>query len=272
MQDWIAAVPTTSEQALQQPLLRCADHSGGIGAVWCIALTSRSSFKCLSCKRRWQDGAEAEQGPGLLLVNFDPALTEMLREVHYLTRMPGALPAAIPLPATTVRSCVQCVDWHCVDLRGVAVLLSVFILHGWCRPRHLYCAIVHCVNSYPTAPPTTQLHERSAVLQQWLLSLEAMCGAYNTIQHSLLPIERPLLTGPLQQLQEVVQVGAESLHWNIGAGVDAFLVEGGAAAREVQALVESMHSNAARMRAIVAHWQKDVMLERKEGKVRIWKG
>lgn len=112
-----------------------------------------------------------------------------------------------------------------------------------------------------------QLHERSTELHQWLLSLESLCSTYNSIQQSLLSIERPLLEIPLQQLHAVVQRGILSLDWTCGSAVDEYLVAVGLAARDMQGLVETLHSNAGRMRAIVGHWQKDVMLERKEGKV-----
>lgn len=80
-------------------------------------------------------------------------------------------------------------------------------------------------------------------------------------------MERALLPSPLQQLQAVVQRGIEALHWNSGEAVVDFLTEAGGVAQDVLGLVEAVQGNATRMRALVAHWKKDVMLERKEGKV-----
>lgn len=66
----------------------------------------------MQCRWQQEESVDGTHEPGVLLVNFDPALTETMREVHYLTRMSDTLPAAIPRQATMVGFLhTHCMAW-----------------------------------------------------------------------------------------------------------------------------------------------------------------
>ena len=73
-------------------------------------------------------------------------------------------------------------------------------------------------------------------------NLELIVQIYNKIQTTLLPVERPLISGHLNKIDKTLQLGLGTLTWK-SHGIGSFITESQSVVREADAVLTTMKDN-----------------------------
>lgn len=140
----------------------------------------------------------------LLIVNFDPVLVGLLREVKYFLKL-GA--KSIPESALAI-------------------------------------------------------YRKAEVFRRQTGNLELIVNMYNGIQTKLLHVERPLIKGHLDRIDDTLSRGLRTINWK-SHGIDIFLKETMTDVNDANLLLESMKKNYSRIESIIKSWSDRPLFERK---------
>ncbi|RQM21208.1 hypothetical protein B5M09_003796 [Aphanomyces astaci] len=160
-----------------------------------IEISSKSKLKLPLLRK------DAETG--LVFVNFDPALVQLLREVKYFI----VLNLEIPEEAMTI-------------------------------------------------------YRKAEVFRRQTGNLDLIVDMYNRVHTTLLPVERPLVKGHLDKIDQILSRGIRSLNWK-SHGIDMFLKDSMTDVNEATALLDAMKAHIARVQELLHNWNTGLLFERR---------
>ena len=59
-----------------------------------------------------------------------------------------------------------------------------------------------------------QIYERDVMFRQQVGNLQLIVGIYNSVQATILPVEKPLITQKLEAVDSALKKGLQVLHWS----------------------------------------------------------
>ncbi|KAK1930304.1 Dynein beta chain [Phytophthora citrophthora] len=192
VKQWGISIETSSKAKLKLPLIRREPVPG----------SSSIDPPTASATKGQQAGASA----GLLFVNFDAALVQLLREVKY------------------------------------------FLLLGLEIPED-----------------ALEIYKRAEVFRRQTGNLELIVDMYNTIHSTLLPVERPLVKGYLERMDQVLNKGIKALNWK-SHGIDVFLKESMTVVNEANTLLSQLKTHQNRVAELLEIWNAPPLLFERKSK------
>ncbi|ETM55018.1 hypothetical protein L914_01719 [Phytophthora nicotianae] len=196
VKQWGISIETSSKAKLKLPLIRREPAPGSTSID-----TSTSSV----VKEQQQPGA-SQSNAGLLFVNFDAALVQLLREVKY------------------------------------------FLLLGLDIPED-----------------ALEIYKRAEVFRRQTGNLELIVDMYNTIHLTLLPVEKPLVKGYLERMDQVLNKGIKALNWK-SHGIDVFLKESMTVVNEANTLLSQLKTHQNRVAELLDIWNSPPLLFERKSK------
>ncbi len=85
---------------------------------------------------------------------------------------------------------------------------------------------------------------------------------YNTMQQTMLPVERPLIKNHMTKIDKTLTQGLRQLNWK-SHGIDNFLQECMAAVQDANAVLATMKGNLTKVEALLEDWCATSMLQRR---------
>ena len=117
-------------------------------------------------------------------------------------------------------------------------------------------------------PSAAEIYQKVEIFRRQTGNLDLIVNMYNTIQETLLPVERPLVKSQLEKLDKTLALGigegknkAKSLNWKSN-GIDLYVEEAMAESREVSELLQMLKGNLKHIEGTVEGWSKDPLFER----------
>jgi dynein heavy chain len=196
VKQWGVSIETSSKAKLKLPLIRREPLPGS---------GSADSSASVGAKGQQQTGA-APPSAGLLFVNFDAALVQLLREVKY------------------------------------------FLLLGLDIPED-----------------ALEIYKRAEVFRRQTGNLELIVDMYNTIHSTLLPVEKPLVKGYLERMDQVLNKGIKALNWK-SHGIDVFLKESMTVVNEANTLLSQLKTHQHRVAELLEIWNAPPLLFERKSK------
>jgi len=191
--------------------------------------------------------------PVQLSVNFDAELDKLLREVHDFLLMPS-LSVAIPEPALALYERSE------LFRQQISALGLLAEMHN-------------TISSSIIPVESALLQQQLADVQTCLRhGVEVRRGhAWGSrVERCTVPMIQQALPCPLSVRRRGLTAPAspalQSVAWNSG-GLDTYLAEAGQLVRELDGLLSCIKGTVTQSQGILQQWQRDVMFERKEGRV-----
>ncbi|RAW32452.1 Dynein beta chain, flagellar outer arm, partial [Phytophthora cactorum] len=197
VKQWGISIETSSKAKLKLPLIRRDPVPGSTNID-----TSTSS----GAKGQQQQTGTPLPSAGLLFVNFDAALVQLLREVKY------------------------------------------FLLLGLDIPED-----------------ALEIYKRAEVFRRQTGNLELIVDMYNTIHLTLLPVEKPLVKGYLERMDQVLNKGIKALNWK-SHGIDVFLKESMTVVNEANTLLSQLKTHQNRVAELLDIWNAPPLLFERKSK------
>ncbi|KAG7392404.1 hypothetical protein PHYPSEUDO_000812 [Phytophthora pseudosyringae] len=196
VKQWGISIETSSKAKLKLPLIRREPVPGSSS----IDTSTNAGAK------GQQQTAAPQPSVGLLFVNFDAALVQLLREVKY------------------------------------------FLLLGLDIPED-----------------ALEIYKRAEVFRRQTGNLELIVDMYNTIHLTLLPVEKPLVKGYLERMDQVLNKGIKALNWK-SHGIDVFLKESMAVVNEANTLLSQLKTHQHRVAELLDIWNAPPLLFERKSK------
>lgn len=112
----------------------------------------------------------------------------------------------------------------------------------------------------------SKIFEKNETFRRQVGNLDLIVGIYNSIQRSLLEIERPLVIEQLNAADEALKKALTTLNWN-SHKIDAYISDVMTQVKEISKVLSTLKGNVESTRQILTKWSANIMFERKEGKV-----
>lgn len=199
VKQWGISIETSSKAKLKLPLIRREPAPGSNGVDSSTSSGSKG-------QQQQQPAGAPQSSVGLLFVNFDAALVQLLREVKY------------------------------------------FLLLGLDIPED-----------------ALEIYKRAEVFRRQTGNLELIVDMYNTIHSTLLPVERPLVKGYLERMDQVLNKGIKALNWK-SHGIDVFLKESMTVVNEANTLLSQLKTHQNRVDELLDIWNASPLLFERKSK------
>ncbi|KAE9226456.1 Dynein beta chain, flagellar outer arm [Phytophthora fragariae] len=199
VKQWGISIETSSKAKLKLPLIRREAAAGSSGIDPSTSPVSKG-------QQQQQPAGAPQSSAGLLFVNFDAALVQLLREVKY------------------------------------------FLLLGLDIPED-----------------ALEIYKRAEVFRRQTGNLELIMDMYNTIHSTLLPVERPLVKGYLERMDQVLNKGIKALNWK-SHGIDVFLKESMTVVNEANTLLSQLKTHQNRVAELLDIWNAPPLLFERKSK------
>lgn len=196
VKQWGVSIETSSKAKLKLPLIRRENPP----------VANVDSNAASGGKGQQLQQSVGSPSPGLLFVNFDAALVQLLREVKY------------------------------------------FLLLGLDIPED-----------------ALEIYKRAEVFRRQTGNLELIVDMYNTIHSNLLPVEKPLVKGYLERMDQVLSKGIKALNWK-SHGIDVFLKESMTVVNEANVLLNQLKAHQSRVAELLDIWNAPPLLFERKSK------
>ncbi|KAL6747291.1 flagellar outer dynein arm heavy chain beta [Haematococcus lacustris] len=110
------------------------------------------------------------------------------------------------------------------------------------------------------------IFQHSDTFRQQISSLDLICSIYNKVQKTILDVEKPLVQQKLDDVQQALVRGQSELNWK-SESIDAYIRECMEMVRDVDTILSTIKDNVKATQNILRTWEKNLMFDRKEGKV-----
>ncbi|RLN47693.1 hypothetical protein BBJ29_000554 [Phytophthora kernoviae] len=110
-----------------------------------------------------------------------------------------------------------------------------------------------------------EIYKRAEVFRRQTGNLELIVDMYNTIHATLLPVERPLVKGYLERMDQVLNKGIKALNWK-SHGIDVFLKESMTVVNEANTLLSQLKSHQNRVAELLDIWNAPPLLFERKSK------
>ena len=112
-----------------------------------------------------------------------------------------------------------------------------------------------------------KVYERAEAFRQQTGNLELISHLYNDILCTLLDVERPLVESKLHAIDENLTKGLDHLNWN-SHKIEEYIAEVMGLLKELTQMLTTIKGNVKTTRTLLKKWSKQLMFDRKDGKVR----
>ncbi|KAL4106224.1 hypothetical protein PRIC1_004278 [Phytophthora ramorum] len=110
-----------------------------------------------------------------------------------------------------------------------------------------------------------EIYKRAEVFRRQTGNLELIVDMYNTIHSTLLPVERPLVKGYLERMDQVLNKGIKALNWK-SHGIDVFLKESMTVVNEANTLLGQLKTHQNRVAELLDIWNAPPLLFERKSK------
>lgn len=111
-----------------------------------------------------------------------------------------------------------------------------------------------------------KVYERAEAFRQQTGNLELISHLYNDILCTLLDVERPLVASKLEAIDENLTKGLDHLNWN-SHKIEEYIAEVMGLLKELTEMLTTIKGNVTTTHNLLKKWSKQLMFDRKEGKV-----
>ena len=108
-------------------------------------------------------------------------------------------------------------------------------------------------------------YQRGETLRQQTGNLDLIVVTYNNVLRTLLPVERPLVSKRLEDLDYHLQKAIHKMNWN-SHKINDYLQEVMSLVKELNLILSTIKGNVDKTKELLSEWTTELMLQRKEGK------
>ncbi|RLN89500.1 hypothetical protein BBJ28_00002039 [Nothophytophthora sp. Chile5] len=110
-----------------------------------------------------------------------------------------------------------------------------------------------------------EIYKRAEVFRRQTGNLELIVDMYNTIHATLLPVEKPLVKGYMERMDQVLNKGIKALNWK-SHGIDVFLKESMTVVNEANTLLSQLKAHQNRVAELLEMWNAPPLLFERKSK------
>eukprot|EP00891_Asterochloris_glomerata_P002883 jgi/Astpho2/2883/Aster-01037 len=124
------------------------------------------------------------------------------------------------------------------------------------------------LSNLPMAVPDNALkiYERVDMFRQQIGNLDLTVGIYNSVQRTMLNVEKPLILQKIEAVDAALKKGLAVLNWN-SHHIDDYILEVMTLVKDVNETLATIKGNVKRTSEVLAGWGANPMFDRREGKV-----
>ena len=126
---------------------------------------------------------------------------------------------------------------------------------------------VKYLGALTVTPPTaaSDVYSKSDTFRKYIFSLEHITGQYNNIRTTVLDVERPLIEGKINEIDNQISQALSSLTWKSN-GVDEYINMISGSVGSLSSTLQVMKNNVAQIQKLLKGWSASPLIERKDPK------